>query len=76
MRTVHKRSLKDKLVKVTAWVPEKQLKHLMKASGSIKNQSGFMRLLIENELERIDALNAHKPLYAIASKGDFDDSLL
>lgn len=76
MSLAHKKKGAEQLVKVTAWVPERQMRRLMKTAGGIKNQSGLLRTLIENEVERIESQKAHASLYGIAAKGDFDDSVL
>jgi len=67
---------KDKLVRVTAWVPRKKLKILMKEDGKKYSQSEVLRLLIDNELERIRSWKAFDELYGIAKAEDFDDRLL
>lgn len=67
---------KRKLVKITAWVPEHQMKQLLKVRGGAKNQSGVLRQLIEGELERRASLKAHQSLYNIATAHDFDDRVL
>lgn len=67
---------KQKLIRVTAWVPQKKLKALMKESGARASQSEVLRMLVDNELERLRSWQAHEPLYGIAGARDFDDRLL
>lgn len=67
---------KEKLVRVTAWVPQKKLRTLMKEKGARYNQSEILRLLVDNELERIRSMKAHERVYGTAQAGDLDDRLL
>ncbi len=67
---------KEELLRVTAWIPKKKLKALMKEKGKKYSQSEILRMLIDNELERIRSWKAHDQLYGIAKPEDFDDRLL
>ncbi len=67
---------KEKLLRVTAWIPQKKLKALMKEKGKGYSQSEILRMLIDNELERIRSWEAMDKLYGIAKPEDFDDRLL
>ena len=67
---------KGKMVRVTAWIPQKKLKALMGKSQGRLSQSEILRMLVDNELERIQSWKAHQDLYGIASPKDFDDRLL
>lgn len=67
---------KEKLIRVTAWVPRRKLKALMKEKGAKYSQSQILRMLVDNELERIRSWNAMDELYGIAKAEDFDDRLL
>lgn len=67
---------KEKLIRVTAWVPQKKLKALMREKGTKYSQSEILRMLVDNELERIRSWNAMDGLYGIAKAEDFDDRLL
>lgn len=73
----HTAQKREDLVRVTAWVPRAKLKRLMKESGRKDlTQSETLRMLIENELERVQSLKAHDAMYGIANPGDFDESLI
>lgn len=67
---------KEKLIRITAWVPQNKLKTLVKDQGGKYSQSEILRWLIDNELERIRSLKAHEELYGAAKPADFDDRLL
>ena len=67
---------KDKLVRITAWIPKKKLGLLMKEKGKRYSQSDILRMLIDNELERVRSWQAMEALYGIAKPEDFDDRLL
>ena len=67
---------KEALVRVTAWIPKKKLKALMKEKGKQYSQSETLRMLIDNELERIRSWKAMDKLYGIAKAEDFDDRFL
>lgn len=67
---------KEKLIRVTAWIPQKKLKALMKEEGEKYSQSEILRMLVDNELERIRSWKAMDELYGIAKAEDFDDRLL
>ena len=66
----------DKLIRVTAWIPQKSLKTLMKKKKSSVSQSELLRTLVDNEAERLRSREAHLALYGIAKPGDIDESLL
>ena len=66
----------EKLVRVTAWVSQKNFGLLMKKRAKKGNQSSVLRSLIEDEVERMKSLKAHHALYGIASSRDLDDRLL
>ena len=67
---------KEKLIRVTAWIPRKKLKALMTEKGKKYSQSEVLRMLIDSELERTQSFKAHEDLYGIAGAEDFDDRLL
>jgi len=67
---------RQQLLRVTAWVPRKKLQTLMKEMGSRLTRSEVLRMLIDNELERVRSWKAHQPLYGIARSRDLDDRLL
>ena len=67
---------KEKLLRVTAWIPRKKLKTLMKEKGKGYTQSEILRMLIDNELERVRSWKAMDELYGIAKPESFDDRLL
>lgn len=69
-------SQKENLVRVTAWIPHKKLKALMKEMGRKYSQSQVLRMLVDNELERHCAWRAHEEIHGIARAKDFDDRLL
>ena len=60
----------EKLIRITAWIPRRKLSRLMKEQEG-NNQSEALRMLIDNELERLQAARAHEELYGIAKTGDF-----
>lgn len=60
----------DKLIRITAWIPRRKLNRLMKEQRG-HNQSEVLRMLIDNELERLHSARAHEELYGIAMAGDF-----
>lgn len=62
----------EKLIRVTAWVPEKSLDLLLKKQKTKKNRSEFLRSLIEDEAERLLSLKAHDALYGIAGPKDIE----
>lgn len=65
-----------KLIRLTAWVPQKKLKTLLREKGKRYSQSALLRMLIDDELERVRSFKAHQEIYGIARTGDFDDRLL
>lgn len=67
---------KEKLIRVTAWVPRRKLKALMKEKGTKYSQSEMLRMLVDNELERTRSQKAHEGLYGVAKTEDLDDRLL
>ena len=67
---------KEKLIRVTAWIPSKKLKALMKEEGEKYSQSEILRMLVDNELERIRSWKTMDGLYGIAKEEDFNDRLL
>ncbi|MBI2340170.1 MAG: hypothetical protein HYU99_07400 [Deltaproteobacteria bacterium] len=66
----------EKLIRVTAWVPRKNLALLLKKQKKKTNQSRVIRTLIDDEVERLRSWQAHAPLYGIAGEKDIDESLL
>ncbi len=65
----------EHLTRVTAWIPKKKIKILIKKYGNKHSQSEILRSLIDRELERLSSLKAHQEIYGIASKDDFNARL-
>jgi len=65
-------SHEEKMIRITAWVPQKSLALLLRKQKSKKNQSEFLRSLIEDEAERLRSLEAHDVLYGVAGVKDID----
>ncbi|GEM_PF-2302288 len=76
MYDMEKEKTKEKLVRVTAWIPQKKLRSLMALKKDKHSQSEILRFLIDEELERMRSWKAHKKLYGVASASDFNDRLL
>ena len=72
----HSEKPKEKLIRITAWVPQKTLKALMKEKGKKYSQSDILRMMMDNELERVRSWEAMDKLYGIAKDEDFDDRFL
>lgn len=69
-------SRENQLVRVTAWIPQKSLKALMKKNKNSMSQSELLRNLVDDEAERLRSMEAHLSLYGMAKPGDIDESLL
>lgn len=61
----------EKMVRITAWIPQRKLKSLASEHRKGLSQSEILRDLVDEEVERIQSFKAHQKLYGIASSKDF-----
>lgn len=66
---------REEMIKVSAWIPKNKLANLTQTMKN-SSQSECLRLLIDQELERLESHKTHQKLYGIATDKDFDDRLL
>lgn len=68
--------MEPSLVRVTAWVDKNKIGRLIKKTGKKYSQSEILRVLVDQEIERIASQEAHERLYGVARERDFDDRFL
>jgi len=61
----------EKMIRITAWIPQKKLQSLVNEKGKSLSQSEILRSLVDEEIERVRSFKAHQKIYGIASSKDF-----
>ncbi len=63
---------KENLIPITVRVPKRDIKNLLKAHPEILTQSELMRILLEQELERVKSWQAHHEISGTLGAHDIE----